>query len=94
MDEKTTCYQRNPNVVLREEDEDGALLFNPDTNQVQVINTTAVFIWKACDGEHTLEAILTALQEEFDETPPADALRQEIQVYLDGMLQSGFISRV
>lgn len=31
---------RNPDVVLREENPDGALLFNPDTNQIRVINTT------------------------------------------------------
>jgi hypothetical protein len=30
-------YLRNPDVVLREEDPDGGLLFNPDTNQVKVI---------------------------------------------------------
>jgi hypothetical protein len=39
---------RNPDVVLREEDPDGALLFNPDTNQIRVINTTGLFIWKPC----------------------------------------------
>lgn len=42
---------RNPDVVLREEDPDGALLFNPDTNQIRVINTTGLFIWKHCDGK-------------------------------------------
>lgn len=91
MNDKTTCYQRNPNVVLREEDEDGALLFNPDTNQVQVVNATAAFIWKTCDGAHTLDHILAALQEEFDETPPEDALRQEIQTYLESMEINGFL---
>ena len=39
-------YHCNPDVVLREEDESGALLFNPDTNQVKVVNATGLFIWK------------------------------------------------
>ena len=45
---------RNPDVVLREEDPSGALLFNPDTNQIRVINGTGLFIWKHCDGKHDL----------------------------------------
>ena len=47
---------RNPDVVLREEDQDGALLFNPDTNQIRVINPTGLFIWKHCDGKKDLPA--------------------------------------
>lgn len=31
----SSCYIINPDVGLREEDEDGGLLFNPDTNQVK-----------------------------------------------------------
>ena len=30
----TDILVRNPDVILREEDPDGALLFNPDTNQI------------------------------------------------------------
>jgi len=45
-------YSQNPDVVLREEP-DGALLFNPDTNQIRVINTTGLFIWRACDAQPT-----------------------------------------
>jgi len=37
-------YLCNPDVVLREEDEDGGLLFNPDTNQIRVLNHTGLFI--------------------------------------------------
>ena len=48
-------YLCNPDVVLREEDEDGGLLFNPDTNQIRVLNHTGLFIWKLCDGSHNLE---------------------------------------
>ena len=45
-------YIRNPDVVLREEEADGGLLFNPDTNQIRVVNATGLMIWKLCDGEH------------------------------------------
>ena len=86
-------YMRNPDVVLREEDPDGGLLFNPDTNQVKVVNTTGLFIWKLCDGKHSLEAIAAALQEAFEDTP-AEAVQQDVAEFINGMLESGFIGQV
>ena len=56
-------YIRNNDVVLREEDPDGALLFNPDTNQIRVLNKTGLFIWKLCDGKHDLSSIVKAVQD-------------------------------
>jgi len=88
--EINTYYICNPDVVLREEDEDGGLLFNPDTNQVKVINSTGLFIWKLCDGKHELSVIVAGLKNEFE-----DALEEQVYKdaceYLDLMLQSGFI---
>jgi hypothetical protein len=86
-------YARNPDVGLREEDEDGGLLFNPDTNQVQVVNTTGLFIWKLCDGSHDLKAIVGAMLEEF-EGAPADEMEKDTKEFIDAMVQSGFIGTV
>jgi len=83
-------YIRNPDVVLREEDPDGALLFNPDTNQIKVINNTALFIWKLCDGNHTLSSIVEALKKSF-ENVPEDKVKGEVKEFLNEMIQSGFI---
>jgi len=83
-------YLRNPDVVLREEDEDGGLLFNPDTNQVKVVNPTGLFIWQRCDGQHDFEQLLAAILEEYEDAP-LDEVRSDTQEYLDGMLQTGFI---
>jgi hypothetical protein len=86
-------YLRNPDVVLREEDEDGALLFNPDTNQVKVINSTGLFIWEKCDGQNGLEEIVQSIQQDFEEVP-TDQVLQDVQGFLDGMQQTGFIGVV
>ncbi len=83
-------YIRNPDAVLREEDEDGGLLFNPDTNQVKVLNTTGLFIWQQCDGTRDLAAIATAMQGAFDGVP-ADEVAQDIREFVEGMVESGFI---
>jgi len=81
---------RNPDVVLREEDPDGALLFNPDTNQIRVINTTGLFIWKHCDGKKDLPAIVSALKKTFDKVPEAEVDGQ-VKVYVDDMKANGFL---
>jgi hypothetical protein len=86
-------YIRNPDVVLREEDQDGALLFNPDTNQVKVINNTALFVWQQCDGKADLVTIVAAMQDAFDEVPEQQVTGQ-VQAFLDEMSAGGFIGTV
>ena len=44
----------NPTVVLREEFDDWAILFDPDTNVTLGINPMGVYIWKCLDGKHTV----------------------------------------
>lgn len=49
-------YAVNSLVSLREEFE-GALLYNPDTDDVVLINETGRLIWDAIAAPHTLEEI-------------------------------------
>lgn len=86
-------YLCNPDVVLREEDEDGGLLFNPDTNQVKVINTTGLFIWQQCGEARTLDEIVAEVQKGFDEVP-SEQVAQDVQEFVDGMVATGFIGTV
>ncbi len=41
----------NPYVQLREEFDDWAILFNPDTGRGFGLNPTGVRVWKLLDGE-------------------------------------------
>lgn len=81
---------RNPDVVLREEDPDGALLFNPDTNQIRVINTTGLFIWKHCDGKKDLPAIVSALKKAFAKVPENE-VEAQVKIFIDDMRANGFL---
>jgi hypothetical protein len=80
----------NPDVVLREEDPDGALLFNPDTNQIRVINTTGLFIWKHCDGKKDLPAIVSALKKTFAKVPENE-VEAQVKTFIDDMRANGFL---
>lgn len=54
-------------MVLREEDDDAAILFDPNSGAVRVLNVTAAAVWKLLDGTRTLAQVLAALADEFDE---------------------------
>ena len=86
-------YMRNPDVVLREEDPDGALLFNPDTNQIRVLNTTGLFVWKLCDGSQDLPGIVAAMQESYDKVPE-DQVADQVAEYVGDMVAAGFVGTV
>ena len=85
-----TCYVVNPDVVLREEDPDGGLLFNPDTNQIKVVNTTGLFVWKRCDGKKPVDDIIAEMKEAFDEVP-ADQVTQDVTRFIEELVASGFL---
>ena len=59
----------NPLIVLREEFDDWAILFDPDTGNAFGLNPTGVFIWKLLDGKHNTEDIVSRLREEADDVP-------------------------
>lgn len=60
----------NPNLVLRVEDDDCGLLFDPDSGTVQMLNDTAIEIWQRLDGKKTLREILDSLQQVYEEIAP------------------------
>jgi SynChlorMet cassette protein ScmD len=59
----------NPLVVLREEFDDWAILFDPDTGNAFGINPIGVMIWKLLDGRHSLEEITEKIREAAEEIP-------------------------
>lgn len=59
----------NPLIVLREEFDDWAILFDPDTGNAFGLNPTGVFIWKLLDGRHNPDDIVNRLREEADNVP-------------------------
>lgn len=86
-------FMMNPDVVLHEEDPDGALVFNPDTDQIKVLNETGLFIWRLCDGSHDMAGIIARVRETFDEVPE-DQVSGQVQDFINDMVGSGFIGIV
>lgn len=79
----------NPIAVLREEFDDWAVLFNPDTAEALGINPVGVVVWKSLDGERDLDQILEAVQEQFEGTP--ETAGQDLTAFIDDLAQHGFV---
>jgi SynChlorMet cassette protein ScmD len=78
----------NPVVVLREEFDDWAILFNPDTANAFGINPVGVSVWKILDGKHDLTAIVSAVSEEFADVP--DSVTDDLGGFVDDLVKQGF----
>jgi hypothetical protein len=83
-------YIRNPDVVLRDEREDGGLIFNPDTGEVRWLNQTGKVVWQLCDGTQTLESIRDHIVSEFNGAS-SDEVEKDILDFARDLLSHGFI---
>jgi SynChlorMet cassette protein ScmD len=79
----------NPVAVLREEFDDWAVLFNPDTAAAVGVNPAGVAIWKLLDGQRSVEEIAAGLREQFDDMPAA--AEDDVRKYVEELAQCGFV---
>ncbi|MEI7788970.1 MAG: SynChlorMet cassette protein ScmD [Chlorobiaceae bacterium] len=78
----------DPLLVLREEFDDWAILFDPDTGDSFGLNPVSVFIFKHLDGRHTLQSIMTELLDKCEDAP--DDAEQYVREFIDDLVERGF----
>lgn len=78
----------NPIVVLREEFDDWAVLFNPDTADAVGTNPVGVAVWKRMNGNRSIADIVSEIQNDFKDTP--DNVFKEITAFIDKLARFGF----
>ncbi|UCD84642.1 MAG: SynChlorMet cassette protein ScmD [Deltaproteobacteria bacterium] len=77
----------NPIVVLREEFDDWAILFDPETGKGFGLNPVSVFVWKHLDGKHTAADILAELRENCENVP--EEAEEQIKNFIESLLEEG-----
>jgi SynChlorMet cassette protein ScmD len=80
----------NPSIVLREEFDDYALLYNPDKTEVFCLNPVGVFLWKRLDGRHSIEDLLKELRSGCKDLP--EAAGEDLKAFIDDLSQRGLIN--
>jgi SynChlorMet cassette protein ScmD len=78
----------NKSIVLREELDDWAILFDPDTGATYILNPVSVFIWKRLDGKHTAIDIQNELLQVFRNVPENAEIF--IQKFLKELIEEGY----
>jgi len=79
----------NPIVVLREEFDDWAVLFNPDTAGALGTNPVGVAVWKRMDGKRSIGDIISEIRDCFEDAP--DAAPEEITAFIRTLEEKGFV---
>ena len=86
---KSTNPIANPICVLRDEFDDWAVLFNPDTAEAVGLNPVGAAVWKRMDGRHSLEEIITGLKDEFNDVP--ETVLEEMEKFVEMLVEHGFV---
>ena len=73
-------YLVNPDVSFRQEDDDGGILFNPDTDSLEVVNPVAAEIWK----------FLCAVCAD----APREQVEKDVAEFIGSLAQKGYIGVV
>ncbi len=79
----------NAELVLREEFDDWAILFDPDSGEAFGLNPVAVFIWKRLDGTRNAASILEELKKSCDEVP--EDAGQHLEEFIKDLVSRGFV---
>lgn len=79
----------SPVVVLREEFDDWAVLFNPDTADAMGTNPVGVAVWKLLNGKRSIEEIASEIQASFEDAP--EAVSKEVTAFVDTLAERGFV---
>lgn len=82
-------YVASPVVSCGDEGDEGAILFNPDTDDALVVNPTGKAIWQFLSTPHTADQIVTHLLDVFQGAAEEEIARDVAQFIED--LSSGFI---
>ncbi|MFZ7111191.1 MAG: PqqD family protein [Desulfatiglandales bacterium] len=57
--------QKKPNVHARKLGDEW-LLYDPETERLHIVNQTAEYVWRLCDGKNSLEKIKAELRTRYD----------------------------
>lgn len=79
----------NPSIVFRDEFDDWAILFDPDSGHAFGLNPVSAFIWKRLDGKHTADEILEELGVACDAVP-AEA-GAHLKEFIHDLVEQGLV---
>ena len=77
----------NPMAILREEFDDWAVVFDPDTGKAFGLNPTGVIIWKCLDGAHTIGQIAQIVRDRVEDAP--ENIVADLEEFVSVLVEQG-----
>jgi hypothetical protein len=84
-------FLKKEKIVIRDMG-DEAVLYNPQTKAIHVLNKTSSMLWEYCDGKHSLEMIDNKILDRFDVSNAQD-VKDDIIETLNQFSQLGLIEQ-
>lgn len=81
----------NPLAVFRQEMDDNAILFNPESGEIFALNPTGRVIWQALAEGLDRDAVLARLAEKCNAPLPPEASR-DLDEFLAALKLKGFLA--
>ena len=78
MDEKKPL--RKDGILTRKMGDEW-MLYDSEKGDIHVINSTAEFVWRMCDGSHSIEQIKLQTQETYD-VPDGVTINEDIEAII------------
>lgn len=79
-------------IVLREEFDNWAVLFDPDSGDAYGLDPVGVFYWKRFDGKRTRKQLIDELKKECEDVPPEAPVH--LDAFIDSLVERGYASLV
>lgn len=86
-------YLADPDVSFRQEDDDGGILYNAETDSLEVINPVATEIWKFLSAPRTQAEVAAHLCETC-EGAAREQVENDVAEFVESLLKKGFIGVV
>ena len=72
------------NLPIRGKKNKDKVLYDAETREIHVLNSTAFFIWELCDGQHSLEDMENLMRSKFSINEEQDVF-QDIKVIVKSL---------
>jgi hypothetical protein len=76
-------------TVIRQED-DGAFIFDPVTDELSAVNETGLLVLSQIDGKRTLADIINTVASEFSQVEP-EQIGRDVEAFIEGLVTRGLI---
>ena len=82
--------RRHPDTAFRPVGDEGGLVVIPGRSEVKVLNPVAIKVFSLLDGNHSVEAIVAAVAEEFDVND--DQASTDVEAFLGELNSNGLLA--